>query len=80
MAYWVSRATECNPSFRIRLARWVSTVRVLMSRRVAISLVESPSATSLSTSRSRSVMGSIRRLPPVVPRTMALSSRCTGGL
>src|SRR5262249_3854814 len=55
IANCVSFATERRLSFRIRLARCVPTVRVVMLKREAISLVESLWAAQRSTSRSRSV-------------------------
>ena len=49
----VSSATVRICSFRIRLSRWVSTVRWLMPSSAAISLFVLPRATPSSTSRSR---------------------------
>ena len=51
----VSPATVRTPSLRIRLSRWVSTVRWLMPSSSAISLLVRPWATPTRTWRSRAV-------------------------
>src|SRR5258708_39705430 len=52
-AYRTRSLTECRSSFRMILARWVSTVLVLIASAAAISLLSLPAATREKTSRSR---------------------------
>src|SRR6266567_1700559 len=68
-AYSTNSLTQCSPSFRIMLLRWVSAVFTLRSRCDATSLVDLPSARSCTTSRSRGVKLGRRFFvgPPCVP-------------
>ena len=54
-AYNTSSAVLCRFSFCMRLLRWLSTVYGLSCKLAATSLLEFPSASNCSTSRSRSV-------------------------
>ncbi len=54
-AYRIRSAWVRRLSLRIKLARWVSTVRELIDNRSAIRIAVVPSATSCSISRSRVV-------------------------
>ena len=70
----VSPATVWMSSFFMRLSRWVSTVRELIPRSAAISLLLRPSAIRASTSRSLVVRRSKVAFPAVLLREPATTS------